>query len=40
VTIVSPALHARIALVWRADAPTGPAARAFLAQARAALTQR
>lgn len=35
-----PAPHARIELVWRDDAPASPAARAFLEQARAALTSK
>ncbi|MDI2125562.1 LysR family transcriptional regulator [Yinghuangia seranimata] len=36
VALTSPRPRARIELVWRADAPTGPAARAFVAHARAA----
>ncbi|MGY1452371.1 LysR substrate-binding domain-containing protein [Streptomyces sp. SS8] len=35
--IVRPRLRGRIALAWRADGPSGPAARAFLARLREAM---
>lgn len=34
--IVQPRLHGRVALAWRAEGPSGPAARALLTRARAA----
>lgn len=34
---IQPQLRGRVALAWRADGPSSPAARAFLAAARAAL---
>jgi DNA-binding transcriptional LysR family regulator len=33
-TPFTPPLHSRIAMAWRSDAPTSPAARAFVAHAR------
>jgi DNA-binding transcriptional LysR family regulator len=39
-TITQPALLGRLALAWRADGPTSPAARAFISHARATLTAR
>jgi DNA-binding transcriptional LysR family regulator len=40
VTIAPPGLRGRIDLVWRVDAPMGPAARTFLERARDTLTRR
>jgi DNA-binding transcriptional LysR family regulator len=37
IRITRPRLHGRVALAWRADGPVGPAARALIAHARAAL---
>ncbi|MGW1071865.1 LysR family transcriptional regulator [Streptomyces sp. NPDC002537] len=39
VAIERPALRGRLALAWRAEGPTGPAGRALLARARAALAE-
>ena len=40
ITLTRPTLRGRIALAWRAEAPAGPAARAFIGHARAQLTRR
>ena len=40
ITLTRPTLRGRIALAWRAEAPSSPAARAFIGQARAQLTRR
>ena len=40
ITLTRPALRGRIALAWRAEAPSSPAARAFIGHARAQLTRR
>ncbi|NYI06402.1 LysR substrate-binding domain-containing protein [Allostreptomyces psammosilenae] len=39
IAVDRPALRGRLVLAWRADGPTGPAARALLARARAALRE-
>ncbi len=40
VNLVRPKLRGRLALAWRAEGPSGPAARALVRQARAALPER
>jgi hypothetical protein len=40
ITLARPTLRGRIALAWRAEAPSSPAARAFIGHARAQLTCR